>query len=392
MFKYHYIIDSNRFNQYHERKEQSELSEQSTGITELSNQIENSILHDQKYKKYSDIRSKKENKQSHVRHSQTTEVKTEIENVINSINMNDDHSTVIASGRSMKRKMNKAVQRNHDIEEMPKFVDIDLKNGIENKKEKSYYISMKVDGKRCSVKASGLANRGHFTIPMSPYRFPSDEECNERNAVVDWKMISSDIKFRQNYESSKEKKEGKTQCDICPSDHVSNNHVIQTYKKIHTREVDVINGLINRMKDISCFHNTITRYINMTNELKRTTPLKEYKVQLLREQGLFEKVISNGKWITVRRKPKASKECEEFLIEMSPALSSQRIKDAREKFENERYYSSYYDKSVCDGCEYPKSGKHIHPYNVDNNTILIRKYIGDREVSENEINTNENRM
>ena len=312
---------------------------------------------------------------------------------------------------------------------------------------------MRVDGEVCSVMASSIIKRNHVIIPSSSNQMESDKSWRRRNKNVDLDMIESDRTYRAGIETEHDKIDGKSQCDVCPSDHVSNTHTLRVYRQIRRRESKVVNTLVDRMQNEPCFQSILMRYTSMTAELNRTAPRSDrhsqnrlnlmplpstgrvnavsskssgysYNSPLFsrsqrqeirqpaRSGAIYQSSVNTPRFSRIlvdierpvllsnrfsssesrlsERTARVRSQQPLFKARSKSVLSLKRKEEARNKFRNACYHSSK-ENSVCDGGKINDGTKRFHAVGIYLRHYFIRKFIGDREVSQDEINTNENR-
>ena len=153
-----------------------------------------------------------------------------------------------------------------------------------------------------------------------------------------------------------------------PEDHLSITHVRQNYQVIRRRELRVVNTLLQRMNASKCFAQTIQKYMMMSEELGTS---QENSWELLRLR-----LHSRGGDSVTR----------DDLVSTYRNMVSSRRGNRQELYHNVFHYSE--NSQPCDGCILTRR-KTFKPQMMYPQHLLIRKFVGDEEVSD--ITTSENR-
>lgn len=221
----------------------------------------------------------------------------------------------------------------------------------------------------CHLLVSNVTLRGLSELPRSSYVFSSEEACRSRNKRLDRKFLENDIRSRNETEWTAMRLETLADPSLhLPEDHLSITHVRQNYQVIRRRELRVVNTLLQRMNASKCFAQTIQKYMMMSEELGTS---QENSWELLRLR-----LHSRGGDSVTR----------DDLVSTYRNMVSSRRGNRQELYHNVFHYSE--NSQPCDGCILTRR-KTFKPHMMYPQHLLIRKFVGDEEVSD--ITTSENR-
>lgn len=239
-----------------------------------------------------------------------------------------------------------------------------------------YYLPPESGNASCRLEVSNV-----LTPPLSPRRrvlpsaYKDEQDFLTRAAKTDRELIKQEdmvLKTREYYEMRKTQTTSNE--TFFPSDHHSLEHVRSVYKGVALLEKQVVSILYDRMKEDPCFSPIISRYDEMYDELAGNRTEKWLR---LRDELIAEAQAKGGKTVSDS--------------EVTRAYSRiQRQKHLR----RHQVYLSYEFKSdsriYCDGCYSRIPLKDFQVVGEYPQHFLIRKWVGDKEVSE--ISTDANRM
>lgn len=238
-----------------------------------------------------------------------------------------------------------------------------------------YYLPPESGNASCRLEISNV-----LTPPLSPRRrvlpsvYRNERDFLAQAEITDRELIKQEdmaLKTREYYEMRKTQTTSND--TFFPNDHLSLEHARSVYKGVAFLEKQVVSVLYDRMKEDPCFTPIINRYDEMFDELVGNQTEKWLR---LRDQLIEEAQAKGGKTVSDK--------------EVSRAFARiQRQKQLR----RHQVYLSYEYKSdsriFCDGCYSRTPLKDFQVIGEYPQHFLIRKWVGNKEVSE--ISTDANR-
>lgn len=220
----------------------------------------------------------------------------------------------------------------------------------------------------CHLRVSNVTQRGLSELSRAPYAFSSEEARQERDERVDREFLERDLRSRNETEWQMMREETLADPSLrLPKDHLSISHVRKNYQVIRRRELRVATTLLQRMNESTCFAQPVQKYVLMAEELGTA---QENSWELLRLR-----LHAHGSEVT-----------RDDLMSTYRNLISSRRGKRQELYQNVFFYSE--SSQPCDGCVISRR-KSFLPQTVYPHHLLIRKFVGDEEVSD--VSTSENR-
>lgn len=239
-----------------------------------------------------------------------------------------------------------------------------------------YYLPPESGNASCRLEVSNI-----LTPPLSPRRrvlpsvYKNERDFLAQAAHTDQELIKQEdmiLKTREYYEMRKTQTSSNE--TFFPSDHLSLEHVRSVYKGIAYLEKQVVSILYDRMKEEPCFSSIITRYDEMYDELTGNKTEKWLKLQ---DQLIAEAQAKGGKTVSEKEVTRSYSR-----IQRQKQLRRHQEYLAYEYKSDSRYY--------CDGCYSRVPLKDYQVIGEYPQHFLIRKWVGNKEVSE--ISTDANRL
>ena len=254
-----------------------------------------------------------------------------------------------------------------------KEVKYDLDNDILPLTMETEPYSIVINSTLCILPLSNLTLK-YQGVSMMNYSFETDEQCNERNKQIDRNLYMKEEKTKESkdYEEMMRINEMDTSA-LYASDHISKQHIIFHYSLIMKQEKQIFEIIKKRMKEESCFSSIVHKYSEMTNELSLTRVglWRSIKTALLRQRQTTQDPVSS-----------------DMVYDSYRLHIVEKRKLHRNEFHNVFYFSEKND--YCDGCPIPEGIKSFESIFHYPDHYLIRKFIGDHEVTT--ISTVENRL
>lgn len=191
------------------------------------------------------------------------------------------------------------------------------------------------------------------------YSFDSDDQCDARNRRIDAELRASEREARNSRDYEAMRNQTLRLDGVFPADHVSPYYTIVRFNQIHSRERRVVSKLSSRMHRDTCFRSVIEKY----NSVEKVLGFKEAEWIRTRHAK-----INNG--------TATQSEIDEYKKKQNELV----VRRARHHadFHNVKYYS---DRSMyCDGCMLPGNKKTVAKLDEFKDGLLIRKFVGDKEV------------
>ena len=233
--------------------------------------------------------------------------------------------------------------------------------------------SIVINSTLCTLPLSNLTLK-YQGVNMMNYSFETDEQCNNRNKQIDLILHKKEEKTKESkdYERMMKVNEMDTSA-LYASDHISKQHIVYHYLLISRQEKQVLDIIKKRMKEESCFSSIVHKYSEMTNELSLTRVglWRSIKTALLRQRQTTQDPVSS-----------------DMVYDSYRLHIVEKRKLHRNEFHNVIYFSEKND--YCDGCPIPEGTKSFESIFHYPDHYLIRKFIGDHEVTT--ISTVENRL
>lgn len=273
-----------------------------------------------------------------------------------------DNTTVIKKSRP------KRVRYYDDVPE--DFID----EGIITKPEEPAYLNIIVGKESCSLLVSGVTKKGLSELPRVHYAFSSQAACRSRDRKYDAPFLQHDLDTRNMTEVLIMQNETlHDESSRVPLDHIDIRHTRQVFKRIRQREMRVVTTLTERMNQSNCFQAALKKYEEMTVELNANR---------------------DNEWEMLRRKIQLSRSPSQTrpITQMEIYAAYKNLQSTRRGGRQEAYQSVFVhsdNPSLCDGCPMPTGVKHFVARTFYPQHLLMRKFVGDSEVSE--VSTEANR-
>lgn len=233
--------------------------------------------------------------------------------------------------------------------------------------------SIVINSTLCTLPLSNLTLK-YQGVNMMNYSFETDEECNNRNKQIDLILHKKEEKTKESkdYERMMKVNEMDTSA-LYASDHISKQHIVYHYLLISRQEKQVLDIIKKRMKEESCFSSILHKYTEMTKELSitRVGLWRRIKTALLRQKQTTVDPVSG-----------------DMIYDSYRLYTVEKRKTLRNEFHNVVYFSE--ENEYCDGCPVPVGTKTFESIFHYPQHYLIRKFVGDQEVTT--ISTVENRL
>lgn len=245
----------------------------------------------------------------------------------------------------------------------------------------AHSMSLPVDDAVCTLDLSNVT-RKYVGIHLSNYTFPSDKACKKRNQEID-RMIrerEEQVKLTEEYKEMVNLTLSDTEA-LFAADHISIQHTRLIFKELRQLEKNITQALEARMRNDSCFTPVLNKYIQMKKELEitRVSLWNEVKATLQQQK---EQAASGKAWT-----PRFVSQGEVYNAYRS-FLTDKRVKQ-RASFQEVTVFSE--ESKFCDGCRIPTGIKNIPVIMNYPDHLLIRKFVGDEEVTTISSDTNRTR-
>ena len=231
-------------------------------------------------------------------------------------------------------------------------------------------LVLTIDNAICSLDLSNTTKK-YIGVHFSNYSFSSDIECKRRNQFID-KLL------REREESVKQTEEYRDmvnstlsdQTAVFANDHISIQHTRLIFKELRQKEKNITQELERRMRNQTCFSSVIDKYTQMKKELETTrvglwnevkATLQKEKEEAVTSKRIAPRFVSQGEVYNAYRS----------------YLTDKRVKQ-RSLFQDVKLFSD--DSPYCDGCRIPTAVKNINVIMNYPQHVLIRKFVGDKEV------------
>ena len=219
-------------------------------------------------------------------------------------------------------------------------------------------LTIRIGNATCSLRLIGSSKKLFYDHHPS-YSFASDDACDRRNREMDASLLASEREARRSREYATMRNQTLRLDGVFPEDHVSPYFTIVRFNEIHSRERRVVSLLTSRMHRDSCFAPVVAKYKAVATLLS----FNEVEwVQAMRAR--------------IKNRTASTSEVERFKS-MQNELALRRAR-FHSDFHNVKHYS---DRSMyCDGCMLPPNRKEFGKKTGFANGLLIRKFVGDKEV------------